>query len=291
LPARMPPANPKKRTGKLTKIASRTFPVMRNLRGIIRAGGRGLANSQISHGTRVEAAIRAACRRRLVVLAVEQLALALAVVLSGGVLMLLLGTEILHWYWLLAFALPGVALACVRMRGRTLPPYRVAQIVDKRLHLSDSLSTAWFLLSTVKAHDDPVARFQIQRAEDLARSVKPARAFPFKGQRAWALTAALGAVVFGLFALRYLVTHTLNPERALLPIHLGAIFDQLERSLFPENRQPTAATLNPQGAGSHATGGHNQDGSGQIFDAQDFEGKQDGIDAGQAQPQSSDSQP
>lgn len=224
-------------------------------------------------------------------LAVEQLALALAVVLSGGVLMLLLGTEILRWYWLVVFALPGVALAWVRMRGRTLPPYRVAQIVDKRLHLSDSLSTAWFLLSTAKVQEDPVARFQIQRAEDLAGSVKPARAFPFKGQRAWALTGALGAVVFGLFALRYLVTHTLNPERALVPIHLGATFDQVERSLFAENRQPTDATLNPQGAKSHATGGRNEDGSSQIFDAQDFGGKQDAIDGGQAQPQSSDSQP
>jgi hypothetical protein len=261
------------------------------LHGIIEQAEEGLPNSKISRGSRVEAVIRAACRRRLFVLAVEQLAFALAVIFGGAVLMLLLGTQILHWYWLALLAVPCVALACVRMRGRTLPPYRVAQIVDRRLQLSDSLSTAWFLLSTAKAQDDPVARFQIGRAEVVACTVKPARAFPLAGRRTWALTGAMGAVLFGLFAVRYLVTHSLNLERALVPIHLDAAFAAFESPLLAENRRVQTAALDAQRAKWERTGARNKHGSGGVLPGQDMAGQQDEISGGQSQPGSSDSQP
>ncbi len=236
--------------------------------------------------------IRAAGRRRLLVLALEQLALALAIMFGGSVLMLLLGTEILHWYWLLLLGAAAAALAVVRIRRHTLPRYRVAQIVDQRLHLSDSLSTAWFLLATANRRDDPVARFQIQKAEELAIAVRPARAFPFTGRRTWALTAALGAVVFGLFAIRYLVTDSLSLQQALIPIHLGAAFERLEKSPSAENRElPDQMAVNQRQAGSQSNGLRENDGTSDVLEKQDSKaGQQNGGSPSATRSPSSDSE-
>lgn len=225
-------------------------------------------------------------------LAVEQLAVALALVFGGGVLLLLLGTQILHWYWLVLLTAAGAVLASIRLRERTLPHYRIAQIVDHRLRLSDSLSTAWFLLSSANHRDDPIARFQIERAEAVARAVKPSRAFPLTGRRSWALTGALGAVVFGLFALRYLVTSSLSLEQALVPIHLGGAFERLENSLSAENRPLPGESLRDQTrAKSQASGREENDGRSEMLEEQASKtGKQPGTSAGQPQAQNSDSQ-
>ena len=84
--------------------------------------------------------------------------------------MLLVGTQILAWYWLASLASIGFALVLLRGRARPISPYRLAQILDRRLNLSDSLSTAWFLLSQARGND-PIARFQIDRAEQIAREL------------------------------------------------------------------------------------------------------------------------
>jgi len=195
-----------------------------------------LPNSRISRGSRVEAVIRAACRRRFLVLAVEQLAPALALVLGGGILMLLLGTQILNWYWLVLLAVTGLALASTRMRTRMATPYRVAQLLDRRFELRDSLSTAWFLLSRTDRPEDFASRFQIERAEANAASLEPSQAFPFTGRSYWALTGALAAVALGLFAARYLATSSLSLERPLIEIHLASVFERVEKSIFAKNR-------------------------------------------------------
>ncbi len=234
--------------------------------------------------------IRGAGRRRLLVLALEQLALALAFVLGGGILMLLLGTEILHWYWLALLAAAALALAVVRIRHRALPRYRIAQIVDQRLHLNDSLSTAWFLLATANRRNDPIARFQIQKAEELALAVRPARAFPFTSQRAWALTGALAMLVFGLFAVRYLVTKSLSLQQAFVPIHLGAAFERLEKSLSAENREmPEDALLDRQRARSRSSDPHGNDAANQGLEQQDSAaGQQNGASANSTQASNAD---
>lgn len=177
-----------------------------------------------SDGSRVAAVINSAERRRLLVLAVEQAAISLAVVLAGVILMLLLGTQILAWYWLAFLAAAGLALVAIRVRSQPIPRYRLAQIIDRRLRLSDSLSTAWFLLSQSRGKDS-IARLQIQRAEQIAGSVQLARAFPFSGRRPWTLAGVLGTLAFGLFAVRYLVTSSLSLQQALVPIHLGPVLE------------------------------------------------------------------
>ncbi|HZQ53937.1 MAG TPA: hypothetical protein VFB14_17170 [Bryobacteraceae bacterium] len=194
-----------------------------------------------SRGSQVEAVIRSACRRRLLVLTLEHSALAVSLVLGGSILMLLLGTQILAWYWLALLGGAGLIIVGLRIRARMLNRYRVAQLVDHRLGLSDSLSTAWFLLTQSGDSETAAARFQIAHAENLAASVNPGRAFPFMGLRLWALAGSLTAIAFGLFAVRYLVTDSLSLQPALIPLNLAAVFERVEDSLSAEKQPLTQA--------------------------------------------------
>jgi hypothetical protein len=177
--------------------------------------------------SRVRQVIEEAFRRSSLVLVVEHSAIALAAVFGGLILLLLLGTQIFDGRWLLVVALAGAAIMFVRVRGRILSRYRVAQLLDRRLDLHDSLSTAWFLLESPGAGG--FAQAQIERAEQTAENVKPAAVFPFVWRRAWALAGALFAVAFGLFALRYLVTSSLSLKQALIPLSFPLPAEVLER--------------------------------------------------------------
>jgi hypothetical protein len=185
----------------------------------------------------VKVLVESARRRRFFVLAVEQLALALTLVSAGAILLLLLGTQILAWYWLLLLAALGIGIAAYRIRARLANSYTVAQFLDRRLSLHDSLSTAWFLLSRPEGvngegTDHFSTRYQLEYAEQAARGVDPAAAFPLTGQRVWAIAGAVAAVAFGLFALRYLVTDSLNLRTAFIPVHhLAEVFERVEKAL------------------------------------------------------------
>ena len=204
-------------------------------------------STPVSAPSRVRAVVRCACRRRFAVTAAEQLSLAASGVLCGVILMLLLGTQILAWYWLLLLAAIGLGIVTFRIRARTVTSYRVAQILDRRLQLNDSISTAWFLLSQPEGSKPCLAGPQIRRAEALAAHVRPVDAFPFTGRRAWALTGALAAAGFGLFAVRYLVTNSLSLRQALIPVHFEAIVERL-RDVLPA-MQPGDNSSGSAGAG------------------------------------------
>ncbi len=191
-------------------------------------GERTLYDNANSGQQRVRSVIEAAARRRVLVLAVEQSALAFTAFFSGMVLLLLLGTQILQWPWLVGLVALGAVLAFVRMRKQMVSRYAVAQLLDRRMQFNDTLSTAWFLLEEPSHEDHSFETAQIERAADTARSVEPARVFPFVWRRAWALAGALAAVAFGLFAVRYLVTSSLDLQRALVPVHLPSFADVVE---------------------------------------------------------------
>ena len=204
--------------------------------------------------TRVEEVVRSAARRRFAIEVVEQLAFALLPVLGGFIVLLLLGTEILHWYWMAAMIVAGLAIAIVRIRARHQTHYQTAQVLDSRLRLDDSLSTAWFLLERGVNGHDPVASFQIQQAETLARTVVPDTAFPFVWRRAWMLTGALAAVAFGLFAVRYLVTGSLSLEQAIAPVQISPVFEALTTHLRGNEARRAEQTLDGKAGNSPQDG-------------------------------------
>lgn len=192
---------------------------------------------EISSARRVKEAVRAACRRRRIVLAVEHLAVAVGLMLAGAVALLLAGTQLLAWWWPVVLGIAGAAVGLWRVRGSRVSEYRVAQMVDRRCRLNDSLSTAWFLLSQKERETDPVARFQIEHAARLAAGVNTSRAFPLHGGRNWAVTGALAGVVFGLFAVRYLVTSSLDLRPALIRIPFTAVVEQSEQKRPAQDKQ------------------------------------------------------
>ena len=230
-------------------------------------GGRFLPSPHFSSATRVQALIRSASRRSLLVLAVEQLAFALALVLGGLALMLLLGTQILDWYWPALLGLGGLIAGLFRIRGGRLSEYRVAQRLDHSLRLNDSLSTAWFLLAAPHQRSGSVVEFQLQYADRLAQSVEPETAFPFSGGRRWAITGALAAVVFGLFAVRYMVHSGLDLQHTLIPIHLSPVIEKIEKSLSANNRR----IPNPPGLDTLDQANNSRDLNGQNYTPQENE--------------------
>jgi hypothetical protein len=168
--------------------------------------------------------------------------------------MLLLGAQILQWYWLVVLGGIGTGIAGYRVYARRLPPYLTAQIIDSRLQLSDSLSTAWFLLSEMPRRQDAPARFQIMQAEQLAATVDASDIFQFRGGRAWGTAGALAAVAFGLFAIRYFVTNSLSIQQTIIPLQFGQTIERLE-SWFPvseRKNQPFGAEHKQRESNSQA---------------------------------------
>ncbi len=176
--------------------------------------------------SRVQDVVKRGWRRRLIVLIFDHAALALSIVFAGCTLLILLGTQILAWQWLLLLAAVGIGLTAYQVRRRLSDFYQVAQMMDSRLALHDSLSTAWFL-HTQTATDNPAAAHLFNHAEQLAQTADPAQAFPFQRRRAWVITAALFVTAFVLFGARYFVTHDLSLEHTFLPLAVTQVFENM----------------------------------------------------------------
>ncbi len=188
----------------------------------------------------VQAVLGAARRRSLFVLAVEQIAVGLGIVCAGAILVLLFGTQLLDWRWLTLVFISGACAVAFRLRGRLVDQYRLAQIIDSRLHLSDSLSTAWFLLSGPERSHTAAARYQIARAEELATKLDLSGALPSTANRHWRATGLLLSAAVVLFAIRYFALATLDLKPSLLPLHMapGAELRPPEAKIRPQVRTP-----------------------------------------------------
>ena len=254
-----------------------------------RQGGRPLRDWVDSKGaSRVQMVVENAWRRRHLVLTVEHSAVALALVCCGAILILLLGTDILDWPWLLLLAAAGAAITSVRVRKRVVNRYKVAQVVDRRLALTDSLSTAWYLSTAHSAADNVFAPEQISRAEELAGKIKLAAVFPFVWRRSWAWAGVLAAVAFGLFALRYFTTDQLSFRKELIPVAFLSRADVMERLEHligrPGERDQTASAGAKPGGQQHADGLRRDDGSQLDAQAQGQGSSQENARAGLQEP-------
>lgn len=190
--------------------------------------------------SQVENVVQRGWRRRLLVLAVDQSAIALAFVFAGLALLILLGTQILNWPWLVGIFIVGAGLSYLKLRRRMAHAYAVAQMIDRQLSMHDSLSTAWFIRKNASGTNEPAARYQLEAAERLAQSVDLAVAFPFERQRAWLITGALGLLAVGLFGARYLVTKQLNLQNPFLPFALTDVVEDIRHEISHTNHDEQA---------------------------------------------------
>jgi hypothetical protein len=136
--------------------------------------------------------------------------------LCALILLLLLGTEILSWPVVIFVPIAALAIGMYRVRRRLPSHYRVAQIVDQRLGLADTLSTAvYFRDLPENAGASKIRRSQLEYAERTARTVDARSAIPFVMPRSVYVMGALVLVASSLFALRYGLSRHLDLKQPL----------------------------------------------------------------------------
>jgi hypothetical protein len=162
--------------------------------------------------------VRRARHRILANEVVRQAVYACSAILASLILLLLLGTQILSWLWL--WVLPLVTLAAgAYLTYRRLPSsYRVAQYVDRVLHLSDTLSTAIYFAAAESGVPADACLVQRAQAEELASGLDLRRAVPIRAPKAAYWTAVLLLVASSLFAVRYGLDHRLDLRAPLARI-------------------------------------------------------------------------
>jgi len=137
--------------------------------------------------------------------------------LAAFILLLLLGSEILSWRVVAAVPLAAFAAGAWFVRKRLPSRYVTAQIVDSRMGLADTISTALFF-SEVKpeaAVSAEIREAQQRQAAAAAESADARRAIPYQVPRGAYLAAVLLLVASSLFALRYGISRQLDLRRPL----------------------------------------------------------------------------
>ena len=161
--------------------------------------------------------VRQARRRLLSNELFTQGANAATAALCAFILLLLLGSEILNWQVVAFVPLAALAVGVYLVRRRLPSPYAAAQIVDRRMALSDTISTAVFFneVNPQAGVSPEIREAQAAQADRTAQRVDVRQAIPFVVPRA-AYTAAILLLVAGsLFALRYGISRQLDLRRPL----------------------------------------------------------------------------
>ena len=176
--------------------------------------------------------LRRARRRHLLLIAVDEGAVALAIAFVGAIVLLVTGTQLLNWYWLAGLCVAaGVAIA-VRARKKILPPYTIAQIADRNLKLNDTLSTALYFSGDTERIKPPAGVIDRQRrmADELAGSLDPRQAVPFAFSRSAYVSGGLAIVAITVFGLRYGVTRTMDLRPSLAQIAFDGLIGPQART-------------------------------------------------------------
>jgi len=137
--------------------------------------------------------------------------------LAAFILLLLLGSEILNWRIVVAVPLAAFGAGVYLVRRRLPSRYVTAQIIDHRLGLCDTISTAVFFseLNPRAEVSVDMRDAQIEQAERTSESANPKQAVPYLMPHGAYVTLALLLVASSLFALRYGISKQLDLRRPL----------------------------------------------------------------------------
>ena len=173
------------------------------------------------------------------------------------ILLLLIGVQVLSWQWFLLIPIAALAFGLYRTFRRVPSPYRVAQMVDRRLGLADVLSTAFYFRDeSAAAHvEREIRQAQAERAEEIARTVDVRLAVPYTLPRSVYMMAALVLIAASLFALRYGLSRRLDlkpPLASMLMQQFGwtpkkdVAHNQKRTPPVPEAQDDNGASADPQ---------------------------------------------
>lgn len=166
--------------------------------------------------------------------------------LSGLVILLIAGTQILAWYWPVILFVIAFGVGAWRFLRRMPSAYGVAQIADRRLKLHDALSTAFHY----QDREDGMAQAQRAYANRVAGTLVPAHAAPIEWPKTvYAATALLLAAVT-LFGIRYGILNTLDLSAPVSEAFIDVFrFSPLDRNKQSarNNRLPLPDQLQQEG--------------------------------------------
>jgi len=159
-------------------------------------------------------------------LLIEQGSFALTLVFGGAILLLILGTQILNWYWLALLFAVSLGVGAYRGRNKILSHYRVAQSIDAQLDLHDALSTAYFFAQ--RSDPGPASPELIEKqrdtAESLARNTDLRRGIPFVTPKTLYINAALALAAFTMLGVRYGITRSMDLRASLIHMDFDGFF-------------------------------------------------------------------
>lgn len=180
---------------------------------------------------RIREVVRRARRRFFWNVAVAQGVLSASVGMAGAILILVFGNQFLDWRWLALVAGVTFPLAYYRTARRIPSQYRVAQIVDERLNLRDSLSTALYFSEAPKSKyvSESVRLAQLAESERISRQVDPSAAVPLAAPRVAYVFGVLLLAAAALFALRYGVERRIDLRKPLARILFDAFGNGYEQ--------------------------------------------------------------
>lgn len=151
-------------------------------------------------------------RRNFILLLLDQSLIALSIAMAATVALLLLGTQILDWYWPVGLFTGSLAWGAYRVWRRRQSQYSLLQRIDGDLGLHDSLSTAYYFeeISPANRGTPDAIRAQHEQAERVARTLSPSVAVPLRVPPS--LYVAIVAVVAAgtVFGVRYGVRQSLD---------------------------------------------------------------------------------
>lgn len=182
-------------------------------------------------------------RRRLYAqLVFDQGTLALTVAFAAVILLLVLGTQILNWYWPVLLLVTTFAIALWRVRGRVPTTYQVAQRVDEKLGLADAISTAIFFSDASTPASPAVIAAQRTVAESMATTADPSLATPYQMPRQGYSCLALMLVSATLLIVRYGFSGTLDLSQPMLRIPFDSLSGTptvvAKNKAFPKQKMP-----------------------------------------------------
>jgi hypothetical protein len=188
-------------------------------------------------------------RRYLYNQMLAQGAWAVSAAMAAVIILLLTGTQLLDWHWLVLLPLATLAVGAWRTLRRVPPSYAIAQVIDRRLHLADSLSTALFFCSPDRKASREVCEWQRAQAERLCARIDVREAVPFTMPRAVYSMAVLGVAATSLFALRYGLDRRLDLDKPLARIIQQAFgleqqqLAALEKKQAPRSKNPSTKDM------------------------------------------------
>ena len=168
-------------------------------------------------------------RRSFGHLLLHQMTRAAAIVFGGGVVVLLAGTEYLSALWLallVAAALGAALFIALRKRPSA---YRVAQRIDTKLKLADTLSTATHFEEAPGTADAAIRESQRLQAERLAESVDLKQALPLVRPHALYPAVGLALALAAVLLLRYAVLGSLDPRASLVASAYDNVFGSAKK--------------------------------------------------------------